>query len=72
VFDAATGGFVQQAAKPLASSGASPALYELVDKDGALFAYIDQKGRLWVIDDLIENPSRLADDEVDDWIMVAG
>jgi hypothetical protein len=70
VFDAATGKFVQSQARALHPLAPASAAYQLLDADGALFAYIDSKGGLWIVDDLLENAGGRADDEADDWTFV--
>ena len=53
---------------------------ELFDADGELFAYVDEQGGVWIIDDIIDNPSGQRDREwtdvedgrdtiEDDWLL---
>jgi hypothetical protein len=70
VFDASTGRFVQSTTRAVHPLAPVNTAYQLLDTDGALFAYVDTKGGLWIIDDLIEEPGRLADDEPDEWSFV--
>ena len=53
-------------------------LLEFFDSDGALFAYVDAGGAVWIIDDIDDNPNGQRDtgdaggdpDEVeDDWLL---
>ena len=70
VYDADLGEFVKQNFTSTAETPADAA-YTMLDDDGALFAYVDSKGALWVIDDLTENPGGYADDDADDWLYQA-
>jgi hypothetical protein len=55
---------------------------ELFDVDGELFAYVDEQGGVWIIDDIIDNPGGQRDREEpvaedgpdtieDDWLLEA-
>ncbi|MEH6737785.1 MAG: hypothetical protein V7695_04455, partial [Sulfitobacter sp.] len=70
VYNADLGEFVQQSFTSTADAPADAA-YTMLDDDGALFAYVDSMGALWMIDDLTENPGGYADDDPDDWIFQA-
>jgi hypothetical protein len=69
VYNSASDSFVEgplQTSEPLFS--ATPVL-AFRDENDALFAYVDEFGGLWIIDDLKDNPEGRSDPEVDDWIL---
>jgi len=70
-YDAETGEFVKQDGQVSHPDAPKDSAYTMVDEDGALFAYVDINGQLFVLDDLVENPGGYADDETDDWIVQA-
>jgi hypothetical protein len=55
--------------KPVTDVGGAGALLEFRDQDDNLFAYVDELGGLWIIDDLHENREGQADPDADDWIL---
>ncbi|MFT4782325.1 MAG: hypothetical protein ACI9IV_000051, partial [Paracoccaceae bacterium] len=63
--------FVAQAGMTASRSAPFGTVYELLDEDGSLFAYVDRKGGLWLIDDFVQNPDAAADAECDDWVFMA-
>ncbi|MDA9980303.1 hypothetical protein N9E38_02565, partial [Yoonia sp.] len=82
VYDEASGDFVpsDETAVQVAASGANTVL-ELFDTDGELFAYVDDQGGVWIIDDVNDNPDGQrdrtepaapdADPIEDDWLLEA-
>jgi len=70
-YDPELGEFVKDVGQKADVGAPTDSAYTLLDEDGALFAYIDSKGGLWVIDDLLENDDGLADDDEDDWVFVS-
>ncbi|MEO1639795.1 MAG: hypothetical protein AAFU41_11175 [Pseudomonadota bacterium] len=69
VYDPDTDSFVAQNPKPTTQVGGEGAVLEFRDEDDTLFAYIDENGGLWIIDDLKENREGQADPAADDWIL---
>lgn len=73
-YDEDSGTFVESGTRPVAG-GDDGAAIELIDADGALFAYVDGSGGLWLIDDIVDNPggqpdrARAEDDIEDDWLL---
>ncbi|WP_322892016.1 hypothetical protein [Yoonia sp. 76] len=79
VYNEETGNFEQMAVVPPRVTGATTVL-ELFDADGALFAYVDEFGGVWIIDDVYDNPNGQRDrvepvgeDDLieDDWLLEA-
>ena len=54
---------------PAATSQGASAIMEFFDSDGALFAYVDAGGALWIIDD-IDDPAIL--DEIKEALQTIG
>ena len=80
VYDDDTGEFVQTGAPAPQVSGGNTVL-ELFDSNGELFAYVDEFGGVWIIDDIEDNPNgqrdrvtdpvESADEIEDDWLLEA-
>jgi hypothetical protein len=80
IYNEATGEFEPAATRPTQVSGTNTVL-ELFDTDGELFAYVDEVGGVWIVDDINDNPNGQrdrtmpvapADDLIeDDWLLEA-
>jgi Ca2+-binding RTX toxin-like protein len=81
VYNEETGEFEQSAVAPSVVTSTNTVL-ELFDVDGELFAYVDEQGGVWIIDDIIDKPGGQRDREEpvakdgpdtieDDWLLEA-
>ncbi|MEJ8562140.1 hypothetical protein QTO30_13515 [Yoonia sp. GPGPB17] len=80
IYNEATGEFEQAATRPTQVSGTNTVL-ELFDTDGELFAYVDEAGGVWIVDDINDNPNGQRDRSEpaapeedlieDDWLLEA-
>ncbi len=81
VYDDDTGEFSQVNAPTPQDTGTAKTVLQLFDSDGELFAYVDEFGGVWIIDDIEDNPNGQSDrvtdpveeaDEIeDDWLLEA-
>ena len=71
IYDPDSDTFVAQDPKPTTMVQGEGAVLEFRDQNENLFAYIDEYGGLWIIDDLKENREGRNDADPDDWILDA-